>query len=542
VDGACSHRAVSRPNFQHRIKLRCTISAISDSSISFGILIANLLDMRSAANVASSDTRSFDLSLGSSLLTLMLPKHVEILSMSPVKPLPDPFGAIERALNDSIHSPALSRLVSAKLNAKPSAKAVVVISDHTRPVPYKGESGILWPVVKRLLGGGIKKENILILVATGTHHPLSQKQLRSILDDRIFDLGIPIKNHDCQNREGLSLLGRSSAGEEILINRHYVDADIRILTGLVESHFIAGVSGGRKSICPGLVGEEFTHCFHSAQMLASVEARDLSLEGNPCHRQALEVARKAGADYIVNVTLDQQYRLTGVFAGDLEKAHLKAYEFLKSYATIKVDKEYDVVITHGGYVGINHYQGVKAGLAALPAIRKGGTLIVAVAATDSDPVGSERYRTLVHLLKLIGPERFLTLISSPGWVFIPEQWEVQAWAKILAKVPPGNLIYYSPHMSRRDFERIPGVDGNRYLPDASRYSPELQNIALFVEGALRDISARLGKGAAEPRVALLLDGPYGIVSREDRHGGQRVLPSREPAEPDALLGQQPDTG
>ena len=125
-------------------------------------------------------------------------------------------------------------------------------------------------------------------------------ELRSMLDPRIFATKIEIRNHDCEDPESLVYLGETQRGTRVYINRYYMEADLKILTGLVESHFMAGASGGRKSVCPGLVGKESTYVFHSAPVLASPLARDLVLDGNPCHEEALEVAKKAGVDYIIN--------------------------------------------------------------------------------------------------------------------------------------------------------------------------------------------------------------------------------------------------
>jgi hypothetical protein len=248
-------------------------------------------------------------------------------------------------------------------------------------------------------------------------------------------------------------------------------------------------------------------------MIAAEGARDLNLEGNPCHEEALEVARMAGADFIVNATLDKRLQVTGVFAGHLETAHQAAFEFLAGYVRVPFAQAYDAVVTHGGYVGINHYQSVKAALAALPAAGPGARILVVAANTDSDPIGSSRYRSVLGLLTLIGAERFRRLIFSPDWTFIPEQWEVQAWARVLERLGPEGLAYYSPQMSAGDCAFLPGVDGNRFLPEHLRFRDEPGNVQRVMDGFLREASAdcarRLGR---EPRIAFLADGPYGILT------------------------------
>jgi nickel-dependent lactate racemase len=451
---------------------------------------------------------------GGRTLRLELPEWVDVLTMGEVEPLADPPAAIRRALAEPIGTESLSTLAGRVRAAHPEGRAVVVVSDHTRPVPYKGESGILWPVVQTLLEAGFAPSGILVLVATGTHAPLSEAQLRGLFDSRVFEARVRVQSHDARDTDMLVPLGTTKDGMEVLIDRRYADARLRVLTGLVESHFIAGVSGGRKAICPGLVGESTTYRFHSPQVMASPEARDLNLEGNPCHELALEAAHMAGTDFTVNVTLDKHYQVTGVFAGELEMAHLAAFDFLKSYVSVPFRGRYDLVITHGGAVGVNHYQSVKAALAALPAIRAGGTMLVAAANTDPHPVGSERYRSLLHLLTLVGAQRFRRLIFSPDWTFVPEQWEVQAWASVLERVGEEGLVYYSPQVGPVDSAVLPGVDGNGFLPETQRFRPDSANLPTVVRGVLEAVrqshQARAGTGS-QPRAAFLADGPYGIL-------------------------------
>lgn len=451
------------------------------------------------------------MNFGTETVEVSLPEKTKVLSMSTPRPLTDPAAAVRDALNNSLGSPGLDRIIEEKLRVKPDARAVVVISDNTRPVPYRGDKGILWPVVERLLAHNISKERILILVATGTHRLLSEEELREMLDPRIFEAEIPIKNHDCRDEENLVYLGETRRGSKVYINRNYVEADLKILTGLVESHFMAGASGGRKSVCPGLIGEESTYIFHGAPILASPQARDLVLDGNPCHEEALEVAKKAGVDYIINVTLDHEFNLTGVFAGELEAAHKKAVERIKEYVALPVDKEYDIVVTHAGFVGINHYQAAKVGVVSIPAVKPGGRLIVAANNTDSDPVGSPMYRTVLHLLTLFGAERFNRLILSPDWSFIPEQWQVQMWAKLFAKIPQENFIYYSPQLAPGDYRIIPGRDGNLYLPEEERYRGSLAAIPRVIENAVEEAVLRIKEEEKrEAEIAYLADGPYGV--------------------------------
>lgn len=424
--------------------------------------------------------------------------------MGKVLPLADPEQKIRDALENPIECIALKELVSQKLQLNPEAKAVVVISDETRPVPYSGESGILFPLIEEMIKAGLRPSQTRLLVATGTHRAMSEKELRKILDPRIFSFGLKMINHDCRNSDELISVGRTDIGGEIFLSRHYMESDIKILTGLVESHFMAGASGGRKSICPGLISEDSTYILHSGPILSSPKAADLVLEGNPVHEEALRVAKMAGCDMIVNVTLDSDYQLTGVFAGNMESAHLASVEKLQSYAAIPVEKKYDIVIGHAGYVGVNHYQAAKGALTCLPLLKKNGICLLAACHTDSDPIGGANYKRMLRLLGELGPEKFVNSILSPSWTFVPEQWEAQMWARLFKKIPPSNLIYCSIELPEDSFSWIPGQDARTIVPEAT-------NLQALVEESLTWAIRKLqSQSGSEPRIALLADGPYGI--------------------------------
>ena len=448
---------------------------------------------------------------GTEMVELVLPDSTNVLQMKKPTPLPEPAAKIKAALKGSAFGPSLDRVIAEKLSTQPLAKAVIVISDNTRPVPYKGENGILWPIIETLFAHGFSTDRILVLVATGTHRLVTEEELRAMLDPRVFSAGIRVKNHDCEDNENLVYLGETRRGTNVYINQDYLAADLKILTGLVESHFMAGTSGGRKSVCPGLIGKESTFIFHGAPILASPQACDLVLTDNPCHEEALEVAKKTGVDYIVNVTLDQEFNLTGVFAGELETAHRQATEHIKAYVTIPLEREYDIVVTHAGFVGLNHYQAAKVGVVAIPALKKGGRLIIAAKTTDQDQIGNPTYRTMIHLLKLIGAENYTRLILSPDWTFVPDQWQGQMWIKLFTKIPPENLIYFSPTMPATDYQLLPCRDGNRYLPETQRYAGKVEAIPHVVEAAVQEEMNRILKEEhREASIAYLANGPYAV--------------------------------
>ncbi len=454
--------------------------------------------------------------LGPSGLHIELPEATDVYAMSAPETLAQPAQAVRAALSAPLNSKPLSAIAAAKAAAAKAAgraaKACLVVSDNTRPVPYKGESGILVPIVETLMAEGYAAKDILVLVAAGMHRFMRDEELRAMIDPKIFELGIQIVNHDCADEANLVHIGTSSRGGEMHINRRYIDADLKILTGLVESHFMAGASGGRKSVCPGIIGEKSTFVFHGAPFMAHPEARDLNLKGNPVHEESLEFAKKAGVDFIVNVTLNHSFQLTGVFAGELEAAHEAAVAKVKSYVGIPVQGEYDIVVSHAGFVGINHYQVAKVGVASLGALKAGGHLVIVADNKDSgNAIGSMQYRMTLQLLKLIGPEAFTKVIMSKDWTFIPEQWQTQMWTKLFKRIPFSHFHYYAPQLDDRHWADLPGVDGRKYLSADRKAAPKLEYAQDFVSGAIKAaVESYPEAERSKLRIAYLSDGPYGI--------------------------------
>jgi nickel-dependent lactate racemase len=444
------------------------------------------------------------LNLGHSSFPVRVPDHTDVFAMGKALPLSNSEEKIRNALANPLDSPPLRTLVSQKLRANPKAKAVVVISDNTRPVPYKGKSGILFPLVDEMMKAGIPPSQIRLLVATGTHRPMNEKELWKMLDSRIFTLGLQIINHDSRKSSDMVSIGKTELGGKILLNRYYLESDLKILTGLVESHFMAGASGGRKSICPGLLSEYSTYVLHSGPVLASPKAADLILEGNPVHQEALKVARMAGCDMIVNATLDSNYRLTGIFVGHMESAHLAAVKTLRTWAEIPVRKEYDLVLSHTGFVGVNHYQAAKGALTCIPLLKKNGTCVLAAQHTDPDPIGGANYKKMISLLGELGEEKFMEMILDPSWIFIPGQWEAQMWARLFKKIPPEDLIYCSLEIPEESFSWLPGTDARKLVSKAKNLRELVEKSFAW---AIEKLRLRLGR---EPQIAFLPDGPYGI--------------------------------
>jgi len=445
-----------------------------------------------------------NLEFGNQTLRLQLPGQTDVLTLPHDPALPDPAAAIRQALAQPRGTPPLAELARRKKTALPDPRAVIVVSDNTRPVPYKGPAGILLPVIDILRAAGVAR--IEILVATGTHRPLADAELRALLPAEVFDGKIAVTNHVCTDAAQLRQIGRTPRGTRVAVNTRYLDADIKILTGLVEPHFMAGASGGPKSICPGLVGEEVTHVFHGAALMDDERCASLNCGDNPCQAEARAVAQMAGVDFIVNVTLNGARQLTGVFAGEMQAAHQAAVARLLNTGAIRIAREYDLVLTHAGFAGINHYQTAKAAVEAVKAVRPGGAIILAANHTDVDPVGGANYRRVLPMLAQLGPAACVRQFFDPAWTFIPEQWEVQMWCRVFRKLAHiENLVYCAPRLTGGLFRErgIPGRDGGAALPAGA---DDRATAEAMVQRAV-DVYSRAHPGA---NAAVLLDGPYGV--------------------------------
>ena len=354
---------------------------------------------------------------------------------------------LEYLLQHPIGTPSLASLARGRENA------CVVISDITRPVPNRV---ILPPLLKLIEEAGIAVDRITILVGTGLHRPNEGEELIQLVGEEIAS-SYRIVNHRARERETLAYLGDTSAAAPIWIDRIYVNADLKIATSLIEPHLMAGFSGGRKAICPGLAGVETMRVLHGPELLAHPRAAEGRIEGNPFHRQALEVAHKAGVDFTLNVTMNDRRQITGIFCGDLEKAHAEGVAFAEKCASAWVDEPVDVVVTSsaGFPLDLTFYQAVKGLTAVLPIVREGGAILMA--ARCEEGLGSDEFTEL--LLNMGTPDDFSRRLREPGFFRI-DQWQVQELCKVLSKVSVGLFSEGIPaeSASRLPVELIPSIE------------------------------------------------------------------------------------
>jgi nickel-dependent lactate racemase len=429
-------------------------------------------------------------------------------------PLPNPAEAIRRSYAQPIDSLPLDELARSKIRENPESTVVVVVSDKTRPVPYRGTEGILIPLLETLHSAGYTRDRITILIGSGSHRPMNASEIEAMLGLQEAGFELCVVNHDYEKQENLIFVGTTRRGSPVRINRIYAEADLKIVTGLVESHFMAGASGGRKSICPAIAGKETLQIFHGPDILESPAAADLVLDENPCSQEAEQAAELAGCDFSVNVTLDSAMRITGVYSGNIFTSHRAAVQRIREYVSVHIDSPYDLVVIPGGYVAINHYQAAKAAVQASRAVRAGGIIVLVNRHSEADPIGSKDYKETLSLLKRKGPRQFLKTIKSKSWTFTHDQWETQMWGKVLDTIGgDDNLIYCSLEIPAEAYALLPGIPGLRYLTNdegtSGKSAEELMALMVkrVVQRAIETLRTRLGR---DPRMLLLRDGPYGV--------------------------------
>ena len=345
---------------------------------------------------------------------------VKCLEYKPADPLPDPARAVRRSLAQPTGTPPLAEL------ARGRKDACVVICDITRPVPNQT---LLEPILSTLEESGIPRQKTTILVATGLHRPNLGDELIEMLGSEIA-ASYRIENHHGQEQSQHTYLGESPRGVPIWIDTRYVEADLKITTGLIEPHFMAGFSGGRKLICPGLVALDTVKVWHSPRFLEHANARAGVLDDNPVHEENTWIAERAGCDFIVNTVIDDRRRILAVVAGHMQAAFEEGVRFVRGLVTDTVPEPVDiVVISSAGYpLDTTFYQTVKGMVAALDIIKPGGTVILAAGMAHG--IGSPEFQSLYE--DNASPAAFMDRILNTDH-FVTDQWQLEEQAKVLRK-------------------------------------------------------------------------------------------------------------
>lgn len=378
-----------------------------------------------------------ELAYGREGLIVEVPGEAMVLQPHEEPGLADEGASLRAALEDPIASEPLCECVG------PQDRVVVVFSDITRPMPNDRVLPILLEALDH-----VPRENILLLNALGTHRPQTQEELDEMLGTEIAR-GYTILQHDAWNDKEMVDLGMTSYSHRALINRHYLEATYKILTGFIEPHFFAGFSGGPKAVLPGIAGFESIMDNHGYGMLKHPRATWGKLEGNPVYEETREVAAMTEPDFLLNVTLNRRREITGVFAGDIWQAHKQGTDFVARSAMVPVEEPYDIVLTtNSGYpLDINLYQSVKGMSAAMQIVKPGGSIVIAAECQDGVPEWGE-YGDLVQEAGSV--QGILDIISQPGYRR-RDQWEAQIQAIVQQRA---DVYVYSDGLSDEQTRRM----------------------------------------------------------------------------------------
>jgi nickel-dependent lactate racemase len=368
-----------------------------------------------------------ELAYGKTGLRVDLPDSAHVLTPAPVPALPHPTAALREALRKPIGCAPLQELVM------PGDTVAIVFSDITRPAPNR----LLIPaLLEELAEAGIDRRSITLINALGMHRTNTPDELISILGRDVAG-SFPIVQHNPEDEGQLTHL-MNGRGGRIAINRHYMQAKVKILTGFVEPHIFAGYSGGGKAVVPGIAGAEAVMSNHSGPMVGHPKSTWCSVEGNPIFQEIREVALETDPTFLLNVTLDQNKAITGVFAGALAEAHDAGIAVAGKAYVRPIPHEFDIAVTTNlGYPSdINLYQSFKGLSVAAQGVREGGAAILA--AECADGLG------LIHFQELLeertNPQALLDMIQDKRFRR-HDQWGVQVGAMVMVRVERSRRRY-----------------------------------------------------------------------------------------------------
>jgi lactate racemase len=413
---------------------------------------------------------------GKSNLEIRLPQSARatVISKRTMPRLNDAAAAVENALAHPVGAPAFASLVRGRTSA------CILICDITRPVP---NHLFLRPMIEGMLAAGLARENIIVLVATGLHRPNEGDELAEVVGDPWVLDTVRVENHFARDDAMHVDLGvTATRGTPVKIDRRFVEADLRIATGLVEPHFMAGYSGGRKVIAPGVAHADTIRTFHSARFMEDPAAIECNLAGNPLHEEQLEIVRMLGEVYAVNTVIDDERELVHVNFGEIIESHLEAVAFVAESTRLPVGRRFSTILTSaaGHPLDKTYYQTVKGMVTPLGILEPGGTLIIASACSEG--FGSPEFRAAQQRLQQLGPDAFLQSLLAKTLADVDE-WQTEMQLKSLRA---GRVQLYTT-----------GLDDEERL---------LTGVATVdsIEAALADAIARSG----DPAIAVLPEGPY----------------------------------
>lgn len=360
--------------------------------------------------------KQIKLAYGKNGLLINVPDQAVIIEPTHLVGLADEHAAVREAMRNPIGSQPLRSMVKA------TDTVAIVIADITRPTP----SHKLVPWIMQELAH-VPKENFVIINGLGSHRANTPEELVQMLGAQIVE-EVRVINHDAFNMDELEHVGTNTYGSKVYMNKTYLNADFKIVTGFIEPHLFAGFSGGPKGINPGIVGIETIQDFHNAELIGHPLSIWGVLDDNPVHESAKQNCLFAKPDFMLNVALNSQKEITAVWAGDVIEAHRVGCQFVKEHAMTPIEQAFDIVITtNSGYpLDQNMYQTVKGISAANQAVKENGVIICASECSDGLPAHGN-YGSILKMRET--PAQLLEMINSPGFRIF-DQWQVQVQAMV----------------------------------------------------------------------------------------------------------------
>ena len=387
-----------------------------------------------------------------------------------------PVREIKSALDSGVDSPSLRQL------ATQSKTACILVCDITRPVPNQE---LLPPIIETLLDSGIARDDILLLIATRLHRPNEGEELQKILGNAHVVQSIPVANHYARSDQSHVDLGCTSRRTPVKLDRRFVEADLKLVVGLVEPHFMAGFSGGRKVITPGIAHEDTIRTLHNSKFLSDPHCEVCEVAENPLHAELLEILMRlrefSGSNiYGVNVVIDADRQLVFVNFGEIERSHEEAMDFSRRTAIVELDRRFPVVLsTAAGYpLDQTFYQAIKGIVTPLDVVEPNGTLILA--AECKEGLGSQSFQQVQEKLCRNGAADFLESIAKKDQADIDE-WSTQMLALARQRV---HIMLYSEGLTQAQHEltgtqRIASIEQGLEL---ARPDNQLLEVGVIPEG------------------------------------------------------------
>lgn len=403
-------------------------------------------------------------------MEINVPDYSEVLIPNHKLEIKNPEESITKSLLSPINANSLLSLYKGGMTVG------ISVCDHTRAQP---RNEIITSILN--LFEGIKKENFLVFIATGTHRPTTKNEIKEMFNDYVIS-STTIIIHNSEDPSELEYQGKTSENIPIELNKSWLNCDLKITTGFVEPHFFAGFSGGPKMVAPGLAGLETIMNLHDYDKINNKKSTWGLIEDNPIHKQISEISLLNKPDFSIDLTLNRENKITGIYSGELFSEHTLACQDVKKDSMKKTDKLYDLVITsNSGYpLDQNLYQSIKGVSAAAQITKPGGMIICVSECSDGIPFNSN-YEKLLESVNT--PEEYLLKLKDQAYLEL-DQWQVQ----VQAQIQENNKVMLYSKLNEKDVSKSHLI--------------KINNIENVIEELKRDTK--------NPSICILPEGPQTI--------------------------------